>query len=97
MSIPKAPAGAFTVLYFAFASSHTGKSHDFLPAPLKITELYDVLDKKYPGFQQKVLESSAVTVNLEYVDMDEENAKGEDCIVIEARDEVGIIPPVSSG
>ena len=97
MSVPKAPPGNFTILYFASASSHTGKSHDFLSAPLKITELYDALDKKYPGFREKVLESSALTVNLEYVDMDEENAKGEECTVIEARDEIGIIPPVSSG
>lgn len=97
MSTPKAPPGHFTVLYFASASSHTGKSHDFLSAPLKITELYDVLDKKYSGFREKVLESGAVTVNLEYVDLDEENEKAEESAVINAGDEVGIIPPVSSG
>ena len=97
MSVPKAPPGTFTILYFASASSHTNKSHDFLPAPLKITELYDVLDKKYPEFRQKVLDSAAVTVNLEYVDLDEESAKGDDGVVINERDEVAIIPPVSSG
>ena len=97
MSVPKAPAGYFTVLYFASASSHTGKDHDFLQAPLKITELYDALDKKYLEFRTKVLDSAAVTVNLEYVDLDEENSKGEGCTMIEAGDEVGVIPPVSSG
>lgn len=97
MSVPKAPSGHFTVLYFAAASSHTGRNHDFLPAPLKITELYDALDKKHPEFRQKVLESAAVTVNLEYADLDEETTKGEACMVLQAGDEVGIIPPVSSG
>ncbi len=95
--MPKAPPDHFTVLYFASASSHTGKSHDFLPASLKVTELYDVLDKKYPGFREKVLESAAITVDLEYIDLDEESARGEECMVIGAGDEVGIIPPVSSG
>ena len=97
MSVPKAPPGDFTVLYFASASSHTGKGHDFLPASLRITELYDVLDRKYPGFREKVLDSAAITLNLEYVDLDEESAKGEECLVIGVGDEVGIIPPVSSG
>lgn len=97
MSVPKAPAGQFTVLYFASASSHTGRGHDFLPAPLKIMQLYDTLDKKYSGFREKVLDTAALTVNLEYVDLDEESEKGEGCMVIEAGDEVAIIPPVSSG
>jgi molybdopterin converting factor small subunit len=97
MSVPKAPPDYCTVLYFASASSHTGKSHDFLPVPLKITELYGALDKKYPGFREKVLDSAAITVNLDYVDLDEECAKGEECTVICAGDEVGVIPPVSSG
>lgn len=95
--MPKPPPDHFAVLYFASASSHTGKGYDFLPASLKITELYDVLDKKYPGFREKVLESAAITVNLEYVDIDEESAKGEECTILGAGDEVGIIPPVSSG
>lgn len=95
--MPKAPPDHFTVLYFASASSHTGKGHEFLPAAVKITDLYGVLDKKYPGFREKVLDSAAITVNLEYVDMEEESAKGAECVVIGAGDEVGIIPPVSSG
>lgn len=94
---PKPPAGHFTLLYFAAASSHTRRTHDFLPAPLPLVQLYGVLEQKYPGFKKKVLESSAVTVNLEYVDLDEEAEKGEEELVIREGDEVAVIPPVSSG
>lgn len=98
MSTPKTPAGHFTVLYFAAATSHTSRPHDFLQAPLPVTQLFDVLEKKYSGFKEKVLESAALTVNLEYVDLDEEQQKGEgEALVIQEGDEVGIIPPVSSG
>lgn len=100
MSTPKAPAGHFTILYFAAASSYTRKDHDFLPAPLAFHMLFDVLDQKYPGLREKVLDSSAVTVNLEYVDMEEEVAKkyrADGSLALKEGDEVGIIPPVSSG
>jgi molybdopterin converting factor small subunit len=93
----KAPPGHFTVLYFAAATSHTKCQHDFLEAPLPVTKLWDALDTNYPGFKEKVLESAALTVNLDYVDLDEEAAKGEDGLVIKEGDEVGVIPPVSSG
>jgi molybdopterin converting factor small subunit len=83
--------GKFKLLYFAAASSYTKKQSEELSAPLPISELFAVLEKKYPGIKAKVLESSAVTVNLEYVDLDENSA------VIKDGDEVGIIPPVSSG
>ncbi|KAL1297953.1 hypothetical protein AAFC00_006463 [Neodothiora populina] len=92
MSAPRAPAGHFTVLYFAAASSFTRKQHDHLPAPLEIPALLDELNRRYPGIKDKVLTSSALTVNLEYVDLDE--AKG---VFIQEYDEVAIIPPVSSG
>lgn len=67
----------------------------------------------YPGFGAKVLRSCQVVVNLEYVDVDvaevveavaavagETGAKqqrvgGE--VVIGVGDEVGVVPPVSSG
>ena len=52
---------------------------------------FNELEKKYPGIKEKVLDSCAVTVNLEYVDLEENTA------VIKDGDEVGIIPPVSSG
>ncbi|KAM3425188.1 Molybdopterin synthase sulfur carrier subunit [Cercospora zeina] len=97
MSSPKAPAGHFTLLYFAASTSFTEKGHDFLPAPLLVSQLYDQLDEKYPGIKEKVLLSSAITVNLDYVDLDEESAKGDKGLVIQAGDEVAIIPPVSSG
>ena len=97
MSTPKAPPGHFTLLYFAAATSHANRPHDFLPAPLPVTELWDVLEKKYPDFKHKVLDSAALTVNLEYVDLDEEREKGEDGLMIQEGDEVAVIPPVSSG
>lgn len=83
--------GKFKLLYFAAASSYTKKQSEELSAPLPMSELFAVLEKKYPGIKAKVLESSAVTVNLEYVDLDENTT------IIKDGDEVGIIPPVSSG
>ena len=80
------------MLYFASASSMTKKQDEFLPAPLKLSGLFDELDKRYPGIKDKILDSSAVTVNLEYVDVDDVS----DVVIIEG-DEVAIIPPVSSG
>lgn len=44
-----------------------------------------------------VLDSCAVTVNLEYVDVEEEGGKEKAGVVIQEGDEVAIIPPVSSG
>ena len=92
MSVPKPPPGHFTLLYFASASSYTHKAHDFFPSPMPINHLYDSLEKRYPGMRTKVLDSCALTVNLEYVDLEEDAG-----LVIQERDEVGIIPPVSSG
>ena len=97
MSTPRAPAGHFTVLYFAAATSFSGRQHDFLPAPLPITKLSNKLEEMYPGIKEKVLVSCAVTVNLDYVDVDEEAEKSEGGLVIAEGDEVGVIPPVSSG
>jgi molybdopterin converting factor small subunit len=97
MSSPKAPDGHFTLLYFAAATSYTRKEHDFFPAPMLVSKLAAVLDDKYPGIKHKVLESSALTVNLDYVDVEEETAKGAAGMSIKDGDEVAIIPPVSSG
>ncbi len=94
MAANKSPPGQFNILYFASAASFTRKPSENFPAPVPVTELFDFLEKKYPGIKKSVLSSSALTVNLEYVDVEEDAAAG---MVIEEGDEVGIIPPVSSG
>lgn len=94
MSIPKPPPAHFTLLYFASAASYTRRSYDFFAAPLPLSQLYDVLEQKYPDIKSKVLSTCALTVNLDYVDVEEEEGGR---TVIEAGDEVAIIPPVSSG
>lgn len=63
---------------------------------MRVRDLFARLEDAYPGFQHKVLSSCAVTVNLEYVDVDDGDALGTD-EQIKAGDEVAIIPPVSSG
>ena len=100
MSTLKSPPNHFTLLYFASASSHTGRQHDFFQAPLPVTRLPEVLEEKYPGMKEKVLVSCAWTVNLDYVDLEEESekkAKGEEGMVVREGDEVAVVPPVSSG
>lgn len=92
----KAPPGHFSILYFAAASTFTGQSSEHLPAPIRARELFDVLEQRYPGIKRKVLSSCAVTVNLAYVDIGEEDAEDVDRVIREG-DEVAIIPPVSSG
>ena len=91
MASSNTPAGHFKILYFAAASAYTAKNDEALVAPLDVTELFQALEELYPGIKAKILASCAVTVNLEYVDSDE---KG---VVIQAGDEVAIIPPVSGG
>ncbi|EFY93326.1 Molybdenum cofactor synthesis protein 2A [Metarhizium acridum CQMa 102] len=94
-SIPKPPQGQFRVLYFAGASSFTGKDEEAWPAPLHLSKLFAELESKYPGIQAKILDSCLVTLNLDYVDVpDAGDANGP---VIQEADEVAIIPPVSSG
>lgn len=91
----KSPAGSFSMLYFAAAATYTQKPTEYLTAPLPISELFDTLESKYPGMKQRVLTSCAVTVNLDYVDV-EEDGRASDLMINEG-DEVAIIPPVSSG
>lgn len=88
----KAPPGTFKILYFSSATTITKKDSEFLPVPLALGKLFDTLDENYSGIKAKVLGSCMVTVNLEYVDI-EEDAERE----LKEGDEVGIIPPVSSG
>lgn len=96
MSTAKAPAGHFSILYFAAASTFTGKSTEHFPAPVEARSLFDRLEERYPGMRDKVLSSCAVTVNLEYVELDDEDAADLNKTIKEG-DEVAIIPPVSSG
>lgn len=86
------PPGQFKLLYFASASTFTKKDFDILPAPSDPQRLYQTLEEKYPGIRHKVLNSSALTVNLEYVDIDADAEQQ-----IKEGDEVAIIPPVSAG
>ncbi|KAF3039769.1 hypothetical protein E8E12_008398 [Didymella heteroderae] len=91
-SASKGPANHFTILYFAAASTFTGKTTEHLPAPVRVRDLFTKLDGTYPGMKEKVLGSCAVTVNLEYVDLDDDDASGAGQ-EIKAGDEVAIIPP----
>ena len=86
------PPGHFKILYFAFASSFTKQDTEILPAPTNPQKLYQILEDKYPGIRVKVLNSSALTINAEYVDLDEDIQQQ-----IREGDEVAIIPPVSAG
>ena len=95
------PTSTFTVLYFAAASSYTTVSSEELPAPLPLEKLFPTLELRYPGITARVLRSCAVTVNLEYVDIENDLESKSEAIterkMIKPGDEVGIIPPVSSG
>ncbi|GME47009.1 molybdopterin synthase sulfur carrier subunit [Neofusicoccum parvum] len=92
MASVKAPAGHFKLLYFAAASTYTKRDAEALAAPLRASELFDVLEKAYPGIRAQVLDSCAVTVNLQYVDLEDDAG-----LQIKEGDEVALIPPVSSG
>lgn len=96
-SVPKPPKGHFNVLYFAGASSFTGKDGEALPAPLPLGKLFAELESRYPGIKPKILDSCLVTVNLEYVDAADVDVDGDHGQTIQESDEVAIIPPVSSG
>ncbi|KAL4878316.1 hypothetical protein BJY04DRAFT_221254 [Aspergillus karnatakaensis] len=93
---------SFSIHYFSTASSYTGKSTETFPAPLPLSALYALLEEKYPGIREKVLRSCGVAVGDEYVDVDENvdgegEGKGGDGgqeRVIQAGEEVAIIPPV---
>lgn len=101
--------GTFTLLLFAAASTYAGGVETLtLPAPSTLRQVFKSLEAQFPGITRKVLQSSAVTVNLEYVDFEVEDRGKEDVegegnsgegldLVIGKGDEVGIIPPVSSG
>lgn len=91
-----ASQGTFTVLYFASASSFTGKDSDSFPAPVALSDLYSLLEKKYPGIMASILDHSMLTVNLEYVDVPQSGSE-DGGLIVEAGFEVAVIPAVSSG
>lgn len=93
----KASPGHFSLLYFASAATFTRKASEELAAPISVAELFAHLEKAYPGIREKVLASSLLTINLEYVDVDEEKAENATPRMINEGDEVAVIPPVSSG
>lgn len=99
MTTRKPPPGHFNLLYFASASTYTKKNSEHFAAPLEASKLFEVLEGKYPGMKSSILSSCAVTINLEYVDMegDEDEEELKEARVIQEGDEVAIIPPVSSG
>lgn len=83
----------FTVLYFASAASYTNRnSEEFEEPSCSVSQFLTLLEKRYPGIKASVLDSCAVSVNLEYVDKDDDRDQ-----VIKDGSEVAIIPPVSSG
>ncbi|KAJ5782053.1 hypothetical protein N7457_003827 [Penicillium paradoxum] len=82
----------FTIHYFATASQYTSKHTESLPAPLKLSALFGELEQRYPGIVPKVLSSCGVSLDGEYVDVEEDVG-----VVIQAGSEVAVIPPVSSG
>lgn len=96
MAPTQTPAGHYCVLYFAAAATYTGLAREDFPAPIKARELFAKLEEKHPGIKDKVLSSCAVTVNLEYIDIDDGDASDLDREINQG-DEVAIIPPVSSG
>jgi molybdopterin synthase sulfur carrier subunit len=65
------PPKTFQIHYFASASTYTQMQTESLPAPLPLSELFGVLESRYPGIREKVLQSCGVSLGLEYVDVEE--------------------------
>ncbi|KAJ5935812.1 Molybdopterin synthase sulfur carrier subunit [Penicillium verhagenii] len=84
--------GTFTIHYFATASQFTTKNTESLPAPLPLSQLFSLLEERYPGIEEKILVSCGVSLDNEYVDLQEDAQK-----IITVGAEIAIIPPVSSG
>lgn len=79
-----------TILLFGIAKDIVGSSsiifNDVEVAPKSVYTLKEQLKISYPEFQK--LSSLAIAVNSEYA---------EDDVVLNATDEIAIIPPVSGG
>ncbi len=94
---PTPPRGHFSLLYFAAAAKYTMKSFDIFPAPLLVKDLFTMLEKEYEGITDLVLANSAITINLDYVNLEENKEEPGEGLKIQEGDEVAVIPPVSSG
>lgn len=95
--MPPAPQqhGTFTLLLFGPAQTFCADTSTLqLPAPTTLAAVLTELERRFPGFGARVLRSSQVALNLEYVEWGEETA-GE--VAIGVGDELGIVPPVSAG
>ena len=92
-------ASTFTLLLFASAQSYCDNTDSMqLQAPMTLKGALEELERKFPGFGEKILKSSQIAVNLDYVDWtwDQREIKGA-AVTIRPGDEVGIVPPVSAG
>jgi molybdopterin converting factor small subunit len=83
---------SFIIHYFAAASQYTAKNTERLPAPTTFSHLFPLLEERYPGIRDAILRSSGISLDGEYVDLDDEPTR-----LIQPGAEVAIIPPVSSG
>ncbi|KAL8897674.1 MAG: hypothetical protein Q9207_007093 [Kuettlingeria erythrocarpa] len=92
----QASPGHCSVLYFASAASFTRKSSEEVPTPLTVVDLYNHLEGNYPGIREKILTRSLLTINLQYVDTEDDDSDNPSKTINEG-DEVAVIPPVSSG
>ncbi|KAJ5895639.1 Molybdopterin synthase sulfur carrier subunit [Penicillium taxi] len=91
-SLPQPQSGQFAIHYFATASQYTSKNTERLPAPLPLSRLFPLLEELYPGIKEKVLCSCGISLEGNYVDVDVDAD-----VIIQAGDEIAVIPPVSSG
>lgn len=95
-------SSTFTLLLFASAQTYCSNTESLRwSAPTTLRQVCNDLEEKFPGFGEKVLRASGVTVNLDYVDFEYDRdvlGEGEGGqYVVQPGDEIGIIPPVSSG
>lgn len=83
-----------TILYFAAASTATGKTTEQIPIPssgLPLSSLSSHLASRYPNTGlDKVLQTSQWSVNEEMVD-------DPASVTLTGGEEVAVIPPVSGG
>jgi molybdopterin converting factor small subunit len=83
-----------TVLYFASASTATGRTSEEIILPdggIKLSELSALLTLRYPGTHlDAILSTSQWSVDLEMVD-------DPAMVVLKGGEEIGVICPVSGG